>query len=203
MADPLKLVIFIDAQNTYKGARESFFSGNDPRLYGQIDPVKLGQLIESRGGPGGLECTLADVRVYTGRPDSSRDPKTYAAHMKQCATWQASGVTLIWRSLRYPKDWPKARAEEKGIDVALAIDYVAMAVDGAYDIGVIMSTDTDLVPALEFTDQRFPHVRYPAVAAWRSPRSNRRLIVRGSNVWCHFLVRADYDAVADLTDYNL
>ena len=77
-----------------------------------------------------------------------------------------------------------------------------MAVDGAYDIGIIMSTDTDLLPALEFTYNRYAGIHHVAVAAWRSSHSNRRLSIPGSNIWCHWLHRADYDAVADLTDYN-
>ncbi len=57
-------------------------------------------------------------------------------------------------------------AQEKGIDVALCIDFVAMAIDGLYDVGVIVSTDTDLLPALEFTRNRYAGVRHISVAAW-------------------------------------
>ena len=84
----------------------------------------------------------------------------------------------------------------------MAIDFVTMAVDGLYDIGVIVSTDTDLIPALEFVRSRFAGQRHVAVAAWRSPQSRRRLSIPGSNIWCHWLNRDDYNAVADLTDYN-
>ena len=106
------------------------------------------------------------------------------------------------RQLRYPPDWPDERAQEKGIDVALAIDFVSMAVDGVYDIGVIMSTDTDLLPALEFALDRYGDVRHVAVAAWSGSHMPRRLSIPGSNVWCHWLHQADYDAVADPTNYN-
>ena len=150
----------------------------------------------------GLECSLSEVRVYTGRPDPGREPNTYSAHMKQCAEWQKAGVNVVHRQLRYPADWPVRRAEEKGIDTALAIDFVAAAVDGDYDLGVIMSTDTDLLPALEFVRNRFAGKRYVAVAAWRSPRSNRRLSIPGSNIWCHWLHRTEYNTVSDQTDYN-
>ena len=202
MADPLKLVLFIDAQNAYKGAREHFFSRNDPSPSGQVDPVKLGGLIETRGGPNGAACALVGVRVYTGRPDWSRDPKSYAAHMRQCAKWEARGAQVIWRQLRYPRDWPRLKAEEKGIDVALAIDFVTLAIDEAYDIGVIMSTDTDMVPALEFVRTRYAGVRHAASAAWRSPKGGSRSLSRpGSGVWCHWLKLTDYYAVADLTNY--
>ena len=58
-------------------------------------------------------------------------------------------MKVIQRTLRYPSDWPSRKAQEKGIDVALAVDFVMMAVAEEYDVGVLMSTDTDLKPALE------------------------------------------------------
>jgi uncharacterized LabA/DUF88 family protein len=53
-----------------------------------------------------------------------------------------------------PYGWPNShqageKPQEKGIDVALAIDFVSMAVAGDFEVGVLMSTDTDLTPALE------------------------------------------------------
>ena len=57
---------------------------------------------------------------------------------------------MITQGLRYPPTWPTDPAQEKGIDVALAIDFVRLAITGAYDVGVMMSTDTDLLPALRF-----------------------------------------------------
>ena len=82
------------------------------------------------------------------------------------------------------------------------MDFVALAVDAAYDVGVVMSTDTDILPALEFTHERYPGLRHVGVAAWRSPGNNRRLSLTGSNIWCHWLNRIDYEAVADATNYN-
>jgi NYN domain len=58
-------------------------------------------------------------------------------------------VTVVQRPLRYPKAWPAEKAQEKGVDVALAVDFVVMAVTRVYDVGILVSTDTDLVPALE------------------------------------------------------
>ena len=119
--------------------------------------------------------------------------------MKQCARWEADGASVIWRWLRYLPRRTGLPPQEKGIDVALCIDYVTMAIDGLYDVGVIMSTDTDLLPALEFTRSRYAGVRHVAVAAWES---RRRLSSPGGNIWCHWLSRTDYDSVADTTDYN-
>jgi hypothetical protein len=64
--------------------------------------------------------------------------------------WKQSPKTEVkTRTLRYPGDWPKTREEEKGIDVALAVDFAMMATRGEFDIGIIMSTDTDLSQRLK------------------------------------------------------
>ena len=196
-----RLVLFIDAQNFYNGARRAFSASEDSHVFGQFQPVGIGSLICSRG----LHSTtrsLEEVRVYTGRPDASKEPETYAAHMKQCMAWNRAGATVIARPLRYPPDWPRSKAQQKGVDVALAIEFVAYAIEGKYDVGVIASTDTDLIPALEFV-RRFAAQRRVEVAAWTSPRSRSRLSIPRSSIWCHWLDRTDYDSVADVTDYNI
>ena len=199
---PERLILFIDDKNFYHGARRAFFAESDPHFYGQIDPIKLANLICSRPSLGDLR-EIHQVRVYTGVPDSTKQPKTYAANMKQNLAWQSFGAEVITRTLRYPIDWPKSRAEQKGIDVALAVDFVALAIDGEYDVGIIASTDTDLKPALEFVKRKCSDRCHIEVAAWSSSRTKSRLSISSAKLWCHWLHKADYDAVADLTDYNI
>lgn len=196
-----KLVLFLDDKNFYKGARQAFFSSEDSHFYGQVNPMELANLICSRPPPG-IPRILHQVRVYLGRPDPAKEPKTYAAHMKQCNSWIGAGAEVIARPLRYPADFPISKAEQKGVDVALAIDFVALAIDGEYDVGVIASTDSDLKPAVEFVRRKCKgcHIE---IAAWFSPRNRSRLSIPGGGVYYHRLDRLDYDAVADLTDYNI
>ena len=47
-----------------------------------------------------------------------------------------------------------AATEEKGIDTAMVTDMVRLAWEDAYDIGVVVSSDSDFVPAVEFLDSR-------------------------------------------------
>ena len=146
---PDRVSLFIDAQNMYHCARKAFFDDDDHYCCGQFNPIALANLIVSRA-PQGFERVLHEVRMYTGRPDSTKQPIPYGANMRQSAAWERWGARVIARTLRYPMDWPDSRAEEKGIDVALAIDYVAGAIDGVFDMGIICSTDTDLRPPLEY-----------------------------------------------------
>jgi len=200
---PQRVIIFIDAKNTYKGARDAFFEEEDSHVLGQFDPIALAEHISERRPTGreGEDRELNEVRVYTGRPSATKDPKTYGSHLRQCDTWEKRGVIIIHRTLRYPRDWPRSRPQEKGIDVALAVDYVIMAMEEAFDVGVIMSTDTDIKPALEYVLREGSPVA--EVAAWRSDRSNRRLSVKGHHLWCHYLYRSDYDLVCDHTHYTI
>jgi hypothetical protein len=97
-----------------------------------------------------------------------------------------------------------ANPGEKGIDVALAIDFVATAVRGEYDVGVIVSTDTDLKPALEAVaglgGNPYPRAE---VAAWSTQaQHSHRLSIPGRRLWCHRLDEHDYQSVADPTDYT-
>ena len=201
MTMPLRLALFIDAQNAYRRARASSFPNPQSGKDGHFHPMELGRLIAGRGGPNGAACTLAAVRVYSGRPDSSKAPRTYAAHRKQTGCWMADGATVLTRTLRYPPDWPKTPAQEKGIDVALAIDFVTLAINGDYDVGVIMSTDSDLQPALEFVRGHNPGHLHVAVAAWGVQGKDQRLRLPNATLWCHWLSQADYEAVADQTNY--
>ena len=126
MTTALRLALFIDAQNAYRRARACFYPNTQSGKDGQFYPMALGQLIATRGGPSGATCALEAVRVYSGSPDGRRDPRTYASHRRQTSSWQAAGATVITRPLRYPASWPTEPAQEKGIDVALAIDFVTL-----------------------------------------------------------------------------
>lgn len=200
-----RLILFVDYQNVYNGAREAFHNRSDPGWAGQVDLLKLGELITSRGIG---DRQLKEVRVYRGRPDATKDPKTYGANLRQSQSQIRAGggkVKIIARTLRYPPDWPETRAQEKGVDVALAVDFVQMAVSDEFDIGVIMSTDTDLKPALEVALCLLP-LRRPTceVAAWANPGGHaRRLSISSARLWCHWLDEADYLSVADSTNYNV
>jgi uncharacterized LabA/DUF88 family protein len=160
--------------------------------------MKLARLLSMRL-PHGVttDRSLDEVRIYTGRPSSAREPKSYGAHMKQCANWEKSGATVVARPLRYLTGRPP---EQKGVDVELAVDYVTMAVEGKYDVGIIFSTDTDLKPALEYVVDK--GLATAEVACWWSEKAQRYLSISSAKIWSHRLTEADYKSVCDHTDYN-
>lgn len=203
-----RVVLFLDYQNVYRGAREIFHPRASDHTCGQIDPLKLGQSIVDSSP---FDRVLKEVRVYRGKPDSSRDSKGFAACTRQVDIWeQDPRVVVTTRMLRYPYGWPNRsqlgeKPQEKGIDVALAIDFVAQAVAQEYDVGILMSTDTDLKPALEFVADRTRSWGKPRaeVAAWSGEEMHsRRLSIAGSKLWCHWLDADTYGKVKDDADYS-
>jgi uncharacterized LabA/DUF88 family protein len=202
-----RVVVFLDWQNVYRGAREAFCAYGAPHWEGQVQPLALGQLIASDSP---FDRRLHQVRVYRGQPDATRDPRGYTANARQAAAWRTSpAVHVTMRTLRYPRGWPVThqpgeKPQEKGIDVALAIDFVSMAVAGEYDVGVLMSTDTDLKPALEAVARLTPtHGIRAEVASWSSAGGHsRRLAIPSRRLYCHWLGKDAYDQIADATSYS-
>jgi hypothetical protein len=191
-----QVLLFVDYQNVHWWALRRFYPlGADPAT-GHIDPLRMGQLIV---GKRRRPSELAGVRVYRGRPAPVHQPRAAAANDRQAATWERSAVIdVVRRPLRYPPDWPDTPATEKGIDVALAIDFVRLAHTGAYDVGVLFSADTDLLPALETVyELQLAHVE---IATWAG--ANRLRFGTSQLPWCHFLSQQDYRAVEDPVDYR-
>jgi NYN domain len=202
---PARVWVFVDYMNVYNDARRAFHSGSGPSWFGQIAPNRLGEVLSSGGPQQGTSRKLERVMVYRGLPSSKRESKGYGAARRQVATWEASGVRVFTRPLRYPLKWPADPAEEKGIDVALAVDLVYNGVRKYYDIAVVCSTDTDLVPALEAVCDQTRAWGTPRVEvmSWESKQTKKRLRVDGVSIWCHWLGQDQYDAVSDRTDYNV
>lgn len=202
-SSPPRVVVFLDYQNVYHRAREAFFAAGAAARMGQVDPLALGHLL-ARRLPGGH---LAGVRVYRGRPSRRRDPRSYAAFRRQIARQTSCGaglVTVLSRDLRYPVEWPRLPAQEKGIDVALAIDLVLSVVRHECDVSIVFSSDTDLVPALEASIALRPDgAASVAVAVWMVPGVRPKVLsVRRERLPVHLLSAEDFHTVADLTDYT-
>ena len=193
-----RVVVFIDAQNFYRGARRAFFSPTDPSALGQFQPRRLGSLLTTRDP----DRRLLDVRLYTGRPDGYQQPKAHAANVRQCQAWDRAGCYVFHRPLRYPFGWPdnpRGRGpEEKGIDVEIALDIVG----ADYDVAILCSADTDLLPPVERVIHDESN-RIVEVAGWRHPNYRQRLSSDAHNLWCHWLQQGDYETVRAETDYTL
>jgi uncharacterized LabA/DUF88 family protein len=192
-----RVVVFIDYQNVYRGARDAFGWRDSRGFVGNIRPLRLARLLAE-----GADRRLTQARVYTGVPVAERDPKGHAVMQRRLAAWKADAPGLVdvyVRSLRYP---PR-QGREKGVDVQLAVDVVRLAMENAYDVLVLASADSDLLPVLEFVAERYPEKAIETMG-WRGlPEGDAAapLDVRGFDVRRHRLTLDEFTAVEDVTNY--
>ena len=202
-----RVAVFIDYQNVYHCAREAFGDPmTDPPTYGHVRPQRLGLLLKQLGEDVDPDRDLCAVTVYRGQPGAKSHPHLQSAFARQVAVWESLPLTTVKkRPLRYqPTEWSagrpvKWRAEEKGIDVLIALDIAIGARDDLYDVAVVVSADTDLIPAIEAALQAGKRVE---TATWSSRALPiRPLTVPGRHIWNHWLDRQRFDYVRDDTDY--
>jgi uncharacterized LabA/DUF88 family protein len=195
---PDRVAVFIDYQNVYREARRAFRLDTGHHVQGQVWPLRVGLALRNMG-IGDRE--LSEVRVYRGMPSPERDPKGYGAADRQVALWRNTGlVTVITRPLNYRDP---AAPKEKGIDVQIAVDFVRRAIEGKYDVGVLFSADTDLLPALEAVCELKGEAACE-IAAWAPETGSASILrVKGRQLRLHYLARVWYDRLSDPTDYNV
>ena len=56
--------------------------------------------------------------------------------------------------------YDKGRIREKGTDVKIAVDLIIGAVDDLYDSAILVSSDTDLIPAVKYIKYRDKKLEY-------------------------------------------
>lgn len=190
-----RVAVFFDYQNVHGWARRNFLPYGAEPSDGHIDPLATAQLLVRRRKFAG---TLERAHVYRGRPNPSKQEGAARANDRQASEWQRSSkVHLTRRNLAYPREWPELPPSEKGIDVAIAVDMIRMAIADEMDVAVLFSSDNDLLPALEAVrDHTNCHVE---VAAWA--KSNRLRFDGTQMPYCHYLDEAAFESVRDRTDY--
>jgi uncharacterized LabA/DUF88 family protein len=190
----------LDNQNMYKGAREAFGWQGEAGRFGNFRPYGFGrQMVRDP------QRMLSQVRIYTGVPTPKRSPAGNASTQRRIAAWIAERpekIEVFPRPLKYPP--PQGR--EKGVDVELAIDFVRLALDDEFDVGVIASCDTDLVPALAFVAGRCPQKTLVTVGWEALPgcedETAEPLDLPAGGIRRVKLTKSDFDRIADKRDFR-
>jgi uncharacterized LabA/DUF88 family protein len=137
-----RTITFIDGQNLYHHARAAFNV-----THPNYDVMALSHTICKE-----KSWFLKQVRFYTGTPEAAEDPRWNAFWSKKLLTLKRQGVHTFSRRLRYRDREIKIGeqvhlvrvAEEKGIDVRIALDCVGLALNEEYEVALIFSQDQDM-----------------------------------------------------------
>jgi uncharacterized LabA/DUF88 family protein len=199
------IAVFIDYQNVYMRAWTCFGDRHDPPAMGQIVPLRAAALLTERGSHIDPAFTLSSVHIFRGHPSSEHSPVGHAAAQRQIQTWRTQPlVSVTTRPLHYYRRGAgrtgasSLDAREKGIDVLLAVDLVLGAERDNFDVAILFSSDTDLIPALDAVRTIGKRCE---LAAWRPPRGHG-MRLRMPGVWCHWLDDNDYASLHDPADYT-
>lgn len=186
-----RVYAFVDCQNLYKKAAEVFGC-----RYPDFEPFELSRTICSQRQ--GWE--LDHLCVYTGIHSPEANRHWYNFWNRKLMRLQTRGATVFSRQLRYIN----GNAEEKGIDVRIALDIVRFAIDQVYDVALIFSQDQDLHEAV-LEVKRIVRIqdRWIKVASAYpfDEQSGRRSRGIGDTEWIR-IDRATYDPCIDPFDYR-
>lgn len=197
-----KVAVFLDYENVHRTGHQMYATMGQQRYETVVNPLKIAErLVEKRKNGGELHS----VRVFRGRPVPAYQPRAASANDIQAAAWSADKrVQVVRRDLKYELlDNGDRPAREKGIDVALATSLVAGALDSDFDVAIVFSCDTDLLPALELVfARRLAHLE---IACWTGSKplwfpEFMRLVPAKHLPYCHFLKEDDFINARDYSD---
>ena len=133
------VVVYIDGGNTYRKLKGFCLPQKDKRFnYSAFVNHLVG------------ERNLASKRYYVGivkNHDNSKKGGDMVKSQQKFLSGLENERFIVKRGrIMYDKD----RIREKGVDVKLSVDLVIGAVDNLYDTAIVVSSDTDLIPAIQY-----------------------------------------------------
>ena len=144
---PERIAILIDGSNMYHYLRSLKFTG-----LLEFDYKSFAQFL-SRGR------RIVSATYYVGKVRSHGDAKSEELRRSQqrlVAHLHASGWKIEYGHMLKNN----GIFQEKGVDVHMAVDLVAGAYQNRYDTAVLVSSDTDLIPAIHSVRSKRKKVEY-------------------------------------------
>jgi len=153
---------FIDGSNFYFKLKES--TSKLDGKYGLLD-FNFRKFAEWLIG----DNKLVEIRYYVGavkrQPNNQKSEKMYADQQRLIRRLQKQDIAVILGQLiRHPDK----TYHEKGVDVRLAVEMIRFAREDKYDIAYLVSSDTDLVAAVEEVQAFEKDVQYVGIPKGQS-----------------------------------
>ncbi|GAB3645055.1 NYN domain-containing protein [Ramlibacter alkalitolerans] len=170
-----KNVIFVDYQNFYHGLHQ----------HHGVKPFRVNMLnlLKERVYEAGIKD--AEVRVYTGIPDAETDPQGFTTMTRFCDWLRHNGAKVWTNTLRYHQgEDGKLHATEKGADVRLACELVALAMAGRLEHAVIVSADQDLNQSVKVAKESIRELGLAPVCFHSVKLSEMSRGIDGTNWMC-------------------
>ena len=172
-----RVAIFIDGSNLYYRLKAGAFGLPNLTFYdyaGLVDFLAEGREVVFKGYYVGV------VRVNQKSPDRVKAEQMQEQQVLLFNHLQSKGQKFaLKRGFLMQND---GVFHEKGVDVEIAVDIVRGAYEDTYDTAILISSDTDLIPAIKVAREKGKKVEYvgfsnkPSFALQRNADLSRLLI---------------------------
>jgi len=154
-----KVKVYIDGGNTYKALFKDWINPKDNSVVPRVVPK--GKKFDFKG----FAEFLASKRILVGKGYYVGIVRNYN-HTKKSADMVISqqkflaGLENDEFIIERGKIVYDHEIREKGVDVKIAIDVVIDGIEDKYDTAIIVSSDTDLIPAIKYVQSKGKNVEY-------------------------------------------
>ncbi len=145
-----RVAVYIDGSNFYKYLKDKEIDFPKDLKFDYSEFVKF--LV------GGHQCVSKRYYVGIARDfdNTKRSKQIVRGQQKFLSHIKNEGFIIKPGRIMYDK----GRIREKGTDVKIAVDLVVGAVDNVYDTAILVSSDTDLIPAIRYIKHKGKKLEY-------------------------------------------
>lgn len=142
-----RVAVFIDGGNFYQLLRKNGLpKGRRLRYPALVEFLSRGRQVVVK------TYYIGIVRNHDG---SDKSQSMVESQQKFLSKLEADGFTIGRGRIVYDH-----KIREKGVDVHIALDLVVGAIEDRYDTAILVSSDTDLIPAVKYVLSRGKKVEY-------------------------------------------
>lgn len=181
-----RALVFIDGNNFYHKLKDITCEKTEVLKLLDFDYQKFAKNLVK-------DNTLIEIRYYVGAvkrqngENREKSEKLYANQQKLIGKLQQQNIPVILGNLI---QHPDKTFHEKGVDVRIAVEMIRLAREDKYDIAYLLSSDTDLVPAVEEVKSFNKQVCYVGISKGQSfgltKVSNNTILLREEDVIPYF-----------------
>lgn len=142
MSKTERVAIYIDGGNMYRRIKENGIPEKDKKF-------DFSSFVNHLAGNRKIISKRYYVGIVKNFDNSEKGEKMVKSQQKFLSGLKLEGFDIKPGRLMYDD----GKIREKGVDVKLALDLVVGAVDDLYDTAILISSDTDLIPAIKYVRQ--------------------------------------------------
>ncbi|OGI83892.1 hypothetical protein A2903_00950 [Candidatus Nomurabacteria bacterium RIFCSPLOWO2_01_FULL_33_17] len=152
-----RVVIYIDGGNIYRALfKEAIVKGTRiPAFVSTGQKVDYNKFVQFLAGNRKFEDKKYYIGIIRDFDKSEKSKKMVQAQQKFLSGLENDGFNIQRGKIVYDH-----KIREKGVDVKMAIDLVIGCFENKYDTAIIVSSDTDLIPAIKYAQSKGKNIEY-------------------------------------------